>query len=145
MKNVMSRGYLPKECVNMILNIYQHQNKLRNNLLNEIELFGKLTQIIIKNEKCLECSNYFVDLTDENFFYYVNLAIEFKKNNKKLFKTFIKHFDGIPFIEHIKAHDIFWNERYNCYYCNNVFCQGCLLIFTNDMDSYCPYCSSYID
>ena len=141
MENNKSMGFLPKECVNIILDIYNIQNEKRNKLLNEIELFGKLSQIVIKSVKCLECNNYLVNLTDDNFFYYVNLAIKFKTKNKKLFETFIKHFHGIPIIENIKAHDIFYSERYECYYCKNIFCYGCVMIFSNNKDRYCPYCN----
>lgn len=145
MENNKSRGFLPKECVDIVLDIYKKQSKLRNDLLNEIEVFGIINSVHMRNKKCTKCKYEFLNIENHNFMYYINLILSFKRKNEKLVNTFFKPFSGFPYnIEEVKAHDLLWCERYQCYKCKYIICYGCTIMCSsiNLKNFFCPICNS---
>ena len=145
MENDKTRGFLPQECVDIILEIYKAQNRQRHALLNEIEVFRKINSIHMRNKKCAKCGYEFLNVSDGNFLYYVNMILSFKLRNERLVNTFFKAFSGFPYqIEEVKAHDLLWSERNKCFYCKQIVCYGCTLMCTsmNYKNFICPMCNS---
>lgn len=145
MENNKTRGYLPQECVSLILEIYNLQTAQRRALLNEIEVFGKINDIHIKTKRCAKCDYEFLNLNNEHFIFYINLILKFKRKNQRLVDTFFKAFSGFPYsIEEVKAHDLLWSERYECYYCKRIICYGCTFMCStiDNKRFHCPMCNS---
>jgi hypothetical protein len=148
MENNKTRGYLPQECVSIILDIYNIQNKKWHDLLNEIELFGFIDRIHLKTKLCSKCKYTFLNLNNDNFIHCVSIILNFKIKNNRLVNNFFKAFEGFPcLIEEVKAHDLLYNERYQCEHCKQIICYGCTVMCSsmNSKNFFCPICNCISD
>lgn len=140
-----SRGYLPIECVNIILSIYKIQNNNRNNLLNEIEFIYKIKNNILL-KKCNKCNINFHLYDDENI-------ITFYKKNKNVFKIIYPKVN----IKDIFIYNLLWNSRFECDKCGYLLCSNCRIFaeypniidinmtYNNTKSIICPICKEIIE